>query len=123
MLQLLDVLLDAVHLIVIMINLTFWSLPGWYRRVFLLIFTLTWVSWLILGVFYGLGYCFLTDIHWQVKRYLGTQNLPNSYITYAFERFFGVHLSHISVYVFTGVIFSALFLVYLFLCYRQIKKK
>jgi hypothetical protein len=44
---------------------------------------LTASSWLVLGYFYGLGYCFLTDWHWQVKRALGVRRLPGSFIKYA----------------------------------------
>lgn len=43
-------------------------------------------SWLILGIWHGWGYCFLTDWHWEVKGQLGESNLPASFITYMLEK-------------------------------------
>jgi len=42
---------------------------------------LTLGSWLVLGLGfgYGLGYCFLTDWHWDIMRARGQTNLPGSY--------------------------------------------
>lgn len=40
-------------------------------------------SWLILGAWRGLGYCVLTDWHWQVKRARGEGRLPGSFLKYA----------------------------------------
>lgn len=42
-------------------------------------------SWTILGIWYGLGYCPLTDWHWQVKAKLGVTNLPNSYVKWLID--------------------------------------
>jgi hypothetical protein len=47
---------------------------------------LTLGSWLLLGIWFGFGYCFLTDLHWDVKRRLGETDLPNSFIQYLFDR-------------------------------------
>ncbi|MFW5944703.1 MAG: DUF2784 family protein, partial [Bacteroidota bacterium] len=47
---------------------------------------LTGASWFILGLFYGIGYCPLTDWHFQILRELGHRNLPHSYIKYLVER-------------------------------------
>ncbi len=51
---------------------------------------LTLVAWLILGFFVGtLGYCPLTDWHWDVKRQLGETNLPPSFTEYMAEKITG----------------------------------
>lgn len=41
---------------------------------------LTAFSWVILGIFYGFGYCFLTDWHWDIREALGYPVDSNSYI-------------------------------------------
>ena len=48
---------------------------------------LTVFSWIGLGFFYGFGYCFLTDWHWDVKRRLGESDLPASFIKYFADKF------------------------------------
>jgi hypothetical protein len=50
-------------------------------------------SWFVLGAWYGVGYCLLTDWHWDIKRQLGEVNLPNSYIEYCLARFTGYNVA------------------------------
>lgn len=82
-----DVLFTILH-----IGVTLFNLFGWLfyklRRLHLVSVVLTLVSWLILGIFYGLGYCFLTDWHWEVKRKLGETNLPASFVKYYLDILF-----------------------------------
>lgn len=54
--------------------------------------SLTLASWVILGIWYGWGYCPLTDWHWDILRELGKTNLPNSYITFIIKRLLGLDL-------------------------------
>ena len=67
-------------------TLVLFNLTGWIwrqtRRLHLIVISLTVLSWVGLGMFYGWGYCPCTDWHWHVKRELGETNLPNSYIKY-----------------------------------------
>ncbi|MEM9671598.1 MAG: DUF2784 domain-containing protein [Cyclobacteriaceae bacterium] len=77
----LDTIFWWLHVLVIGFNLTGWIWNS-TRRIHLILVLLTVFSWLILGFWYGFGYCFLTDWHWEVKRALGQQHLPNSFITY-----------------------------------------
>ncbi|MEO0331182.1 MAG: DUF2784 domain-containing protein [Bacteroidota bacterium] len=77
----LDIFFWWLHMVVIGFNLTGWIWNS-TRRAHLIVVLLTVFSWLVLGCWYGFGYCFLTDWHWEVKRALGQQNLPNSFITY-----------------------------------------
>lgn len=57
-------------------------IPSTTRRIHFIFVVLTAASWLILGIWYGLGYCPITDWQWQIKERLGEQNLPNSFIKY-----------------------------------------
>lgn len=49
-----------------------------------------WLSWCALGYYLdALGYCPLTDWHWQVKYRQGQVNLPPSYIEYCYGKITG----------------------------------
>jgi hypothetical protein len=47
--------------------------------------SITGFFWLIAGIWYGFGYCPLTEWHWNVKARLGHLNLPDSYIKYILD--------------------------------------
>jgi hypothetical protein len=68
-------------------------LVGWIwkktRKLNLICILLTACSWLLLGIFYGLGYCPLTDWHFNILRQLGYTDLPTSYISFLFTRITG----------------------------------
>lgn len=76
-----SVLFHTLHLAIIVGNLTGWIFER-TRRAHLALVSLTLFSWIVLGYFYGFGYCFLTDWHWQVLEAQGHADLPASYITY-----------------------------------------
>lgn len=78
---LLDWFFVIFHLLLVAFNLFGWLWPK-TRRLHLYVISITIFSWVGLGLFYGWGYCPLTDWHWQVKRNLGETGLPASYIKY-----------------------------------------
>jgi hypothetical protein len=86
---LLDYFLVAFHGSLVLFNLTGWIWKR-TRRLHLAVISLTFLSWFGLGVFFGWGYCPLTDWHWQVKGKLGETNLPDSYIKYYMDGLMGV---------------------------------
>jgi multisubunit Na+/H+ antiporter MnhC subunit len=75
-------------------SLVIFNLFGWIwkktRRANLYLLLLTGASWAGLGLFYGMGYCPLTDWHFSVLEQLGVNNLPNSYIKYLADRITGM---------------------------------
>jgi len=77
--------------------LIFFNLFGWIwkptRKANLVTLLLTGGSWFILGIFYGWGYCPLTDWHWEVLNKIGAPVLPDSYISYLLQRLTGIFLS------------------------------
>jgi hypothetical protein len=85
LLTLLDWLLSVVHTLVVLGNLLLW-IPRRTLRLHLGLVLCTTASWLGLGAFYGVGYCFLTDWHWRIKHALGQHGMPGSFIEYALER-------------------------------------
>ncbi len=86
------------------------SLAGWIwkktRRLNLIVLGIIGSSWLFLGLLVGtLGYCPLTDWHFNVLEKLGKTNLPNSYVKYLADRLtgkdFNAHLvDSVTLYVF-----------------------
>jgi hypothetical protein len=89
-LEALDVIFHILHLSIILINLTFW-MSFRTLKIAQATVSLTMVSWLGFGFFYGFGYCFLTDWQWQVKEKLGQTNLPASYIKYVLDLITGMN--------------------------------
>src|SRR3954462_13704726 len=92
MLAALDIFLTILH-----IAFTLFNLLGWIwkrtRKLHLITISLTAASWFILGIWYGWGYCFLTDWQWSIKEKLGERNLPSSFITYFANKLAGQSVS------------------------------
>lgn len=88
----LDILFLVFHSSLILFNLFGWIWKK-TRRLNLLTLLITGFSWVGLGLFYGLGYCFLTDWHWRVLEKLGESNISDSYIQYLFNRILGLQIS------------------------------
>jgi hypothetical protein len=121
-LKLLDYLLEVIHLLVIVFNLIGWIWPA-IRRWHMLVVGLTLFSWLGLGIWYGWGYCFLTEWHWQVKRELGVRGLPPSYIEYLLEKLLPFDLSSELVNGGTLTVYAIAVLLSLYLNLRDIYRK
>lgn len=82
-------------------SLILFILFGWIwkrtRLVNFILIILTAGSWTILGIFYGFGFCPLTEWHFSVLRKLGHINLPDSYIKYLADRITGCDFSQVWV--------------------------
>lgn len=93
------------------ISLIFFNLFGWIfkslRRWNLLTLGLTAFSWFVLGIFYGFGYCFLTDWHWQIRERLGYPTNSNSYIHFLLTTLFPITISEDVVNWLTATLFFA----------------
>jgi hypothetical protein len=109
-LKALDHALMCFHLLIIGINVFGWIWPRTRRLQRALLF-LTILSWIGLGAFYGLGYCFLTDWHWSIKRQLGELALPPSFIQYVLHNQLGFNLPALWVDVGTAAVFVLLLLI------------
>ena len=53
---------------------------------------LTLGSWVVLGFWKGFGYCPCTDWHWRVRRRLGDDDLPRSYMKFLADTLLGTDL-------------------------------
>jgi hypothetical protein len=88
MLSFLNIFFTVVHLALIIFNLIGWIWKR-IRKAHLIVLSLTALSWFVLGIWYGWGYCPLTDWHWNIKEKLGEKNLPNSFIKYFADKITG----------------------------------
>ncbi|HVW12240.1 MAG TPA: DUF2784 domain-containing protein [Mucilaginibacter sp.] len=113
LLHLADILLTLLHLVIIGFNLLGWIWKR-TRRAHLVCVALTAGCWFILGIWFGWGYCPITDLEWNIKEKLGEHNLPNSFIKYYADRLSGTSVSASLVDTVTAVAFfmAALLSVY-----------
>ena len=106
--KLLDWFFMVLHPAIIIFNLFGW-IPKKTRQGNLLLLLLTGASWFILGIWKGIGYCPLTDWHFQTLYKLGETDLPYSYVAYLMERLLGWRFSDkvtdiLTVSLFTGAL-------------------
>ena len=89
LLHFLDGFFFVFHLILVLFNLLGWIWKK-TRRLNLIVLLLTLFSWFGLGLFYGIGFCPITEWHWRVLAQLGQTGLPDSYISYLIYRVLGI---------------------------------
>ena len=123
MLRLLDILLTIAHLAVIVFNLFGW-IPRQTRMMNFICIMLTAASWFVLGLWFGMGYCPLTDWQWDVKERLGERNLPGNFVEYFAEKITGRNFKSSFIDWVIAVSFSlaAVFSIYLNFFRRRIFK-
>lgn len=102
---------------------------GWIskftRKAHLITLALILISWLGIGLYKGvIGYCPLTDWHWDIKRELGERNIPSSFTEYMLEKITGMDFDRKLVDMGTaaGLILSVLAAGYVNLRSRFFKK-
>jgi len=112
------------HIALIFFNLFGW-IPKKTRKWNLASLCLTAFSWFVLGIFYGFGYCFLTDWHWEIRDNLGYANKSNSYIHFLVTEFTNITIKETVIDALTAVCFvSALALsIYVNVRHRSTKEK
>ena len=116
----LDILFTFFHFAVIFFNLLGWI---WQktRKAHLIFITLTLASWFILGIWYGWGYCFLTDWHWTIKQRSGETALPNSFIKYMADKITGKDIDAAFIDLSTLIVFIMIILITIYVNF--IRKK
>lgn len=121
-LYILDVIYTIVHLLIIGFNLFAWAFPA-TRKLHLYGVAVTLACWLILGIWYGIGYCPVTDWQWQVKAQLGEQNLPNSFVKYYADQLLGQPVDSNLVDVLTAGSFLLSIMISVYLNFFRKKSK
>ena len=99
-----DVAFSVFHIALIFFNLFGWIKPR-LRKWNLVTLMLTAFSWLVLGIFYGFGYCFLTDWHWQIREELGYSTDSTSYIHFLLTEVTGANLEESTVDILIAAMF------------------
>jgi hypothetical protein len=122
----LDVFLDKFFIVFHSLFALF-NLFGWIwkktRKINLFLLSLTLFSWLILGIWYGIGYCPLTDLHWNIRYKLGLYDMPGSYIKFLLDIITGLDWDERLVDVGTGLVFSIAFILSIILNVLDCRKK
>jgi len=120
--RLLDIFFVLFHTFIVFFNLFGWIWKR-TRKYNLFLLLLTGGSWLFLGLLVGtLGYCPLTDWHFEVLEKLGRTDLPLSYIKYLADRLTGLSYSSVIVDRITLYSFLAALIISLFLNIRDYRK-
>ncbi len=117
-LQFLDVFLTIIHG-----SLILFFILGWIskktRKVHFILVCIIAISWFVLGLFYGFGYCFLTDIHWRVKMSLQEENLPISFIKYIFDKMTGYDFNELLIDYITLAVFICILMISILLYIKE----
>lgn len=121
-LKILNIFFFGFHTLVILFNVFGWMVPKW-RMANLIVLLLTAFSWFILGIWYGWGYCFCTDWHWQVRELLGYKDMSASYIHFLILKLTNINLSVSVVDTATTLIFFSVLVNSTYLNVRQWKQK
>ena len=87
-LEVLNYFFFVFHTVLIVFNVFGWIYVR-TRKLHLYVLLVTLFSWFVLGIWYGFGYCFLTDWHYEVLRKLGETGMPSSYIAFLIEKLSG----------------------------------
>lgn len=119
--KVLNVFFFVFHIALILFNVFGWLVPAW-RRLNLWTLGITLFSWVVLGVFYGFGYCFLTDWHYAVRDKLGLITESNSYIHFLITRLSGIPIPERTVDIGTVVIFLVVVIISVVLNIRDRRK-
>ncbi len=122
MLQFLDILLTIIHTGFVLFNVTGWIWKR-TRKIHLITIFLTLISWLLIGVWVGsIGYCPLTDWHWDIKRELG-ERVGGSFNKYMLDQIFNYDFNRELVDWITGVGLIIIIVASLYFNYRDWKIK
>ena len=110
----LDIFFTVFHTSLVVFNLFGWIWKK-TRCLNLILLLLVAASWLFLGIFYGLGYCPLTDWHFNILRKLGYTDLPDSYMSFLFTRLTRLHIdqSFVDAITLWGLIIALVISLYL----------
>jgi hypothetical protein len=110
-----NILFHVIHIGVITFFLIGWlwdkTLPAHFILAILIL-----LSWCGLGIFYGFGYCLITDIQWKIKKRLGEKPHTEYYIKYMVDKVTGLDtnpktVDAITTYTFFIILFISTVLI------------
>jgi len=108
-LYMMNIFFHLIHLAIV-----FFFLFGWLSSKTLLAHFLLSIlilfSWSGLGIFYGFGYCLVTDIQWKIKKRMGQEPYTEYYIKYMLDKLTGLDLNSHTVNAITTYTFFIILL-------------
>jgi hypothetical protein len=119
--QALNIFFFAFHTLFTLFNIFGWIFKK-TRKLHLLTMSATAFSWFIIGIWYGWGYCFCTDWHWQVREKLGYENESRSYIHFLVLKLTGFNFDPNLVETTTLVVFLVTFVLSIWLNVKDWKR-
>jgi len=120
--QFLNIFFFVFHTAFTLFNVMGWAFPK-TRKLHLVTMLLTALSWFVLGIWFGWGYCVCTDWHWQVREVLGYHDRSHSYIHFLLLKLTGKNFNPLLVENSTLVIFLVCFLLSLALNFRDFRNR
>ncbi|MEX0719317.1 MAG: DUF2784 domain-containing protein [Balneolaceae bacterium] len=122
MYQAADIFFIVFHSSIILFNLFGWIWKT-TRKWNLALLVLTGLSWTVLGIWYGFGYCPCTDWHWDVLQELGRPPATPSYIEYLVERLTPLEISNRTADIATVISYIFLLIISGYLNWRDWRRK
>jgi hypothetical protein len=106
MLPALNIFFFVFHTVLVVFNLTGWIFRR-TRKWNLVTLLATLFSWVVMGLWFGFGYCLCTDWHWQIRQQMGIKEESDTYIGLLFKMM-GLDLPDNTVFLITagGFIFA-----------------
>ena len=102
--EILNIFFFVFHSLLVLFNCIGWIWKR-ARRWNLITLLLTAGSWFIVGIWKGLGYCYCTDWHWDVREKMGIDDESNSYIHFLLLKLTGINFQKSLVDKVTLIVF------------------
>ncbi|MGE5106249.1 MAG: DUF2784 family protein [Sphingobacteriales bacterium] len=106
---------------------TIFNMVGWgfakTRKLNLITLLLTAFSWFVIGIWKGIGFCYCTEWHWQVREQLGYTDQSRSYIHFLILKLTGANLEISLVETATVVVFAISLVMSVWLNVRDWRRK
>ena len=104
-----NIFFHLVHLAIIFFFLFGWLLSQTILAHFILSILIL-LSWYGLGIFFGFGYCLITDIQWKIKKRMDQEPYTEYYIKYMLDKMTGLDLNPNTVNAITTYTFFVILL-------------
>lgn len=121
MYQFLNYFFFVFHTALIVFN-TFGYIPKKTRKWNLITLSLTALSWFVLGIWFGWGYCVCTDWHWRVREHLGLFDNDVSYTHFLARKLTGIDFPQKATDIVTAADFFISFALSIFLNLHDFKR-
>ena len=120
--QFLNIFFFVFHSLLMLFNCLGWIWKR-TRRWNLITLLLTAGSWFVLGIWFGWGYCFCTDWHWDVREKMGLHDQSTSYVHFLLLKLTGINFQKDLVDKITLVVLFLSLVISIYLNIQDYKRK